>query len=105
MLYDGCIKNIKLARMAMESDNISKTHECLVKAQAIIGEFINTLNRDYDISTNLASLYEYILRLLIDANVKKKPELLEEPLEMLVELRDTWAEAVQLDRKQNYGAV
>jgi flagellar protein FliS len=52
----------------------------------------------YDIAKSLYALYDYIQFRLIQANVKKDKSQLEEARNMLVELRDTWAEAMKMAR-------
>ncbi len=56
-------------------------------------------------SKNLQLLYDYMYRQLISANVKSDKAILEEVEEMVVELRDTWKQAIQLNRQQQHGSV
>ena len=57
---------------------------------------------DYEISTNLRKLYDFIIDKLIDANISKKKEPIDEALEILTELRDTWKEAMKDVKKRVY---
>jgi flagellar protein FliS len=93
MLYDGAIRNLKNAREAIESKELDKAHQHIIKAQDIILEFMSTLNMDYEISQQLLSLYEYFYQQLVQANIKKDVKLLDEVSDFLVQLRDTWTEA------------
>ena len=96
MLYNGCLKFIKLAKRAMGEGKIEEKNTNLIKAQAIIQEFQITLDRDISISEGLAQLYEYINFRLIEANMKNDMASLEEAEGQVKELRDTWKEAMAL---------
>lgn len=96
MLYNGLVKFLNLGIQAIDEKNMESAHNNIIKAQRIIEEFMSTLNMDYDISKNLYSLYEYMNRRLIDANIKKDKEITEEVLGFAKELRDTWAQAMKL---------
>ena len=41
------------------------------RARNVVLELINSLDRQYDISNNLYSIYRYVDRLLIDASVRR----------------------------------
>jgi flagellar protein FliS len=41
-------------------------------------------------------LYDFIYGRLVDANIAKDTAVLKEALDLVVELRDTWAEAMKL---------
>ncbi|PKH10370.1 flagellar export chaperone FliS [Planomicrobium sp. MB-3u-38] len=96
MLYNGCLKFIKLAKRAMDEGKFEEKNTNLIKAQAIIQEFQITLDRDIAISEGLAQLYEYINFRLIEANMKNDLVILEEAEGQVKELRDTWKEAMAL---------
>ncbi|MFM9279943.1 flagellar export chaperone FliS [Paenibacillus jiagnxiensis] len=93
MLYDGAIRFVQAGIEGIEQKNYELVNRNLVKAQAIVHELISSLNFDYPIAQNLVAIYEYMLRLLIEANVQKKAEPALEVLEHLKELREAWVEA------------
>lgn len=103
MLYNGCLKFISLAKKAMAEKNIQERNTNIQKAQSIINELMVTLNMDVAISKNLLALYEYIKQRLIDANIKNDPSILKEVEELVTEFRDTWKQAIQINRRQQYG--
>ncbi len=91
MLYDGAIKFINKAIELIPQKKIEDVHVNIVKAQDIISELMTSLNMDAgDISNRLLSIYMYINRRLIDANISKKAEPLYEVKKHLTELRDAW---------------
>lgn len=95
MLYDGAIRFVKQGIAGIESKDWQTANENLIKAQRIVNEFIASLNFEYEISKQLNQIYEYMVRLLIEANMKKNKAAAEEVLEHLNELRDAWAEAAK----------
>lgn len=101
MLYNGLIKFLNLGVQAIENKELENAHNNIIKAQRIIEEFMATLDMNYDISKNLYSLYDYMHRRLIDANIRKDKEILEEVLGFARELRDTWAQAMKLAKCVN----
>ena len=96
MLYNGAVRFIKQGLTFIEERNIQGAHEAIVRAQEIVLHLSGTLNMDYELSKNLASLYDYINRRLVEANAKKDRAALAEALGLVEDLRDTWAQAVKL---------
>jgi flagellar secretion chaperone FliS len=103
LLYNGCIKFIKLAKKAIEEKNMAEKNTNLIKAQDIVQELMVTLNMEYEISKNMMSMYDYIYRRLIEANVKNDLSILDEIEGYVTEFRDTWKQVVQLNRQQQHG--
>ena len=103
MLYQGCIKFMRLAKKSIEEDNVHNTNEYLIRSQDIIMELLTTLDAEKggEVAQNLAALYEYMYRELIQANMKKDPERIDQVEGMLLELLEAWKEAVKSDRKEN----
>lgn len=99
MLYNGCIKFINIAELAMEDKDISKANENIQKAQAIINELNITLNMDIEISENLRTLYDFVNSRLVDANISKDRKPLEDAKGIVTDMRDTWKQAMALARK------
>ncbi|WP_404284858.1 flagellar export chaperone FliS [Exiguobacterium aurantiacum] len=99
MLYDGALKFTRLAKLAIEQGNPDLKNKNIQKTQAIFQELRLTLNKDIAISANLDSLYEYLGRRLVDANVKNDTTILDEVLDFTTELRDTWKEAMKLAKQ------
>ena len=92
MLYDGAIKNANFAVQYMESGEIEKVHDSLIKAKNIVTELLATLNMDQggEIAKNLKSLYSYMFSQLVEANMEKKSEPVLAVIDLLKELRGAW---------------
>lgn len=103
MLYNGCLKFISLAKKAIAEKNIAERNTNIQKAQSIINELMVTLNMDYEVSKNMMSLYEFIKQRLVEANIKNDSTILREAEELVTDFRDTWKQAIQINRRQQYG--
>ncbi|TFE29034.1 flagellar export chaperone FliS [Cohnella luojiensis] len=95
MLYDGAIRFIRQSIESIESNNIEKANSSLIKAQKITNELTASLNFQYPLSTDLARIYEYIVHLLITANVNKRKEPAIEALSYMMDLKEAWAQAAK----------
>lgn len=98
MLYNGLVKFLMQAQSAIEAKNIEKANNGIIKAQAIIVEFMSTLDMNYEVSQNLELLYDYMYRQLTQANLKKDNTIMAEVLGIAKELRDTWSQAIKLTK-------
>ena len=98
MLYEGAIKFCNIAIMAIEQKDIPKAHTNIVKVQRIIAEFRATLDFKYPVAEDFERVYEYLERRLVQANVKKDAEILEEVNTHLRSMRDTWKEVMKQGR-------
>jgi flagellar protein FliS len=61
---------------------------------------MSSLNRDVPISEQFITMYDYMLRRMVEANVRKDVEILDEVESLFGEFRDTWKEAMILAKKQ-----
>lgn len=98
MLYEGAIKFCNIAIMAVENKEIEKAHINIRKVEDIISEFQATLNYKYPVAKDFNNIYVYVKDRLQQANFKKDKEILEEVLEHLRTLRDTWKEVMRLTK-------
>ena len=103
MLYNGCLKFLHKAKQAIQEKNIQEKNTNLIKPQAIIIELMATLNMDIEVSKNMFSLYEYMNRRLVEANIQKDVAIIEEVEGLVTEFRDTWKEVIRINRQQQFG--
>lgn len=95
MLFDGAIRFARQGKEFMLQGDLEQSNGKLIRAQDIVNELILALDLDVgEIALNLQQLYTYIYELLVQANVKKEPEIVDEAVRMLQELRDTWEQVV-----------
>jgi flagellar secretion chaperone FliS len=102
MLYDGAIKFCRQAIAASEAGNVGEKLGRIAKVFAIITEFSNSLNHEIggDIAADLDGLYHFMLRELNKARTDASGESLRNVEKLLVDLRLTWGEAVEINRKE-----
>lgn len=105
MLYNGCLKFLGKAKVAIEEKNIAERNINLQKSQAIITELMSTLNMDIEISKQIFPLYEYMKRRLVEANMKNDVAIIGEIEGLVTEFRDTWKEVIRINRQQQYANV
>ncbi|MED1952370.1 flagellar export chaperone FliS [Brevibacillus centrosporus] len=100
MLYNGAIKFIKQAKLSLAERDYLKTHESCIKVQNILYELMSSLRREYPISGEFNKMYDYMLRRIVEANMRKSIEILDEVEDLFVQFRDTWKEAMVLAKTQ-----
>ena len=97
MLYEGGIKFLNQAIIALEKNDIVKANNLILRTEDIVREFQITLDHKYEeISKPMDQLYDYMHRRLVEGNLQKDVEILNEVLGMFREMRDTWKEAMKL---------
>lgn len=95
MLYEGTIKFCNIAMGAIEKKDYEKANINIQKARKIIVELQSTLDHKYPVAEDFDRIYDYIFHKLVQANIKKDPEILEEALVELRDLRDAWKEIMR----------
>lgn len=94
MLYEGCIKFLRLAELGIEENRMDLVNTNIIKAQNIIQELRVTLNTDAggEVSEQLANLYDFFLEELIQANIHKDSEKIIYVREQMADLLEAWKE-------------
>jgi flagellar protein FliS len=92
MLYDGAIRYAMQAKDALEVKDYETSYEKLTRAQNIIIEMQSGLR--YDVNPELcgrvASIYNFLYRKLLDANVQRDTTAIDDALKVLRVERETW---------------
>ncbi len=99
MLYDGAIRFLKIASENMTPRKYDLVNANIIKAQDIITELMLSLNLEEgkEIANSLLSIYIYMKKRLLEANMKKDSSILKEVIDLLTQLKTAWDE---LDRNQ-----
>ena len=100
MLYDGAIKFVNVAKVAIEQKNVQKAHDNIVKTQRIIDYLRQTLDMKYPVANDFEKIYSYISQRLVEANIKKDVEILEEINSHLHTVRDNWKEVMRINKEK-----
>lgn len=95
MLYEGIIKFINIAVVAVEDKNYEKAHINISKAEKIVEHLSITLNDKYPVSKDFDNVYKCIMQALVQGNIKKDKAELERALEYSRMIRDTWKEVMR----------
>ena len=98
LVYNELIKQLSLAQKAFAKNDIVEINRTLQKSQTLIRELQSTLNFDYDISNELNNIYSFFYTVTLNANIKKDSSQLQTLIEMIADLKDTFAEAEKLTR-------
>jgi flagellar protein FliS len=104
-LYDECLANLQLSIMYLDERKFEERFASLKKARQILSYLRDILNLDYEISHQLFALYEYYMTEILHANNSKDNKKVEEIIEMLTQLRDSFREAEKTSRGGVQGAV
>jgi len=94
MLYDGAVRFLSQGLAAMQAGQHVQQSILIGKAQAIIAHLHDTLDTEIGsaFAQSLAKIYTALLATLTQANIEDSPKPVENAIEILRELRETWAE-------------
>jgi flagellar protein FliS len=99
MLFDGALKSLAIAQDAFskpvtDRSRIETINKHLLKAQVILAELQGGLNMQEggEFAQTMHRLYDYHMRRLFEANVRKQVAPVNEVERLLREVRDAWAE-------------
>jgi flagellar secretion chaperone FliS len=105
MLLNGAIQRAEEAKRQAEKGRNDAVHNNLIRAQDIVNELRSALDmKAGDIAHGLDRVYEYCQHLLVQANIRKSPVPIEECVEHLTGLRDTWQELFEKMAKEEPAA-
>lgn len=92
MLMEGGLTRLAQARGAMERQQIAEKGELISKAIGIVNGLRQSLDIEQggEIAVNLDSLYDYMVRRLMEANLKNDSAILEEVSGLLREVKEGW---------------
>lgn len=92
MLYDGVIRFLRKAVIKMDAADIEGAHNYLVRSREILAELLSTLKPEKGggVGANLRRLYAYVFNRIIEANLHKDPQMVEEVINIMSTLREGW---------------
>src|SRR5579883_145594 len=92
MLYRGVLDSIASARRHLRLGDIRSRSRSISKAIAILTELAGSLDSKQggELSRNLAQLYDYVQRLLIQANIEQRDKPLVEAEQLVSKLAQAW---------------
>jgi len=97
MLYDRLVLDLDTAGAALDGRDLAGANTALIHAQEIVWELAAGLDpTKWNGGPALAALYQFILRELLDANVKKDAAKVASVRDLVDPLRDAWHQAASL---------
>ncbi len=107
MLYDGVVRFSEQAREALINKDFETSYNLIVKAQNIVSEFLSTLKDDYspEISSQMRGLYLFCYQRLVESNLKRDVEKLDDAIKILRHMRETWSLLLEKIATDGYGST
>lgn len=95
-LYDKAEQETNKAIYYIENKEIEKAGKSIIKVQDIVAMLDGSLKMNYEVSDNLAALYDFFFSQLVKANQHKDTEILRQLLPLFADLKDAFT---QISRK------
>ena len=103
--YQTAIQAVRDARRFLAENKIMDRARSISLAHGVLGELYRSLDftaGDGAMARELARLYDFMMRRLLDANARQADEPLSETLQLLCTLAEAWSEiAVNADRAKS----
>lgn len=99
MLYDGLIRFLRKAQQKIDAREVEAAHNYLVRSREIVAELLATLKPEKagEIGNNLKRLYSFAFNRIVEANLYKDAEMVEEVIRIMSTLREGWASMKQVE--------
>lgn len=103
LLFDEAINSLNKGLACLTVKDYEGTNRYFQKSQIIVSHLSESLDHQYSVADGLDSLYEYFFHQILQANIKKTPEPVEEILPMIAELKEAFAQADRQVRVEHTG--
>ena len=92
MLFDGALRFCLQAKKAIEEKDFEASYDNIKKAQKIVLELSSSLNHDVEpeVTEKMESLYNFMYRRLIEVNMSRDVEIIDEVMQLIKFERETW---------------
>lgn len=106
LLMDGALERLVKARAHMLRGEVAAKGETISRCIEIIGGLRDSLDPKVDSAMveRLDSLYEYMSRRLLQANLRDDADILDEVSRLLQQLRDSWVQIAPVPAARAVGA-
>jgi len=107
MLYDGALRFANEGLSAIQAQDRDAAFRALERAQLIVLELSNGTRREVnpEIADRMLSLYNFVWRRLVDANIYQDEQALREALRVLQHQRESWVLLLEKLRRELAGAA
>lgn len=100
MLVEGAVRFAKISRQAIVDNDLKKAHDALIRTQDIFTELMVSLDTTVgDWAVQLFRVYAFIKERLVEANLKKDIEIIDEIIPLIEDINETWKEAYKIAKK------
>ncbi len=100
-LYERLLLDLHKGKRAIVAGKVETSHTELVHAQDIVFELNMALDVEaWDGGRALRSIYEHLSSRLIEANVQKSVEIVDECIDVVAPLVEAWQEALVITQTQ-----
>lgn len=105
MLMDGVLQRLAGARGAIERRDVARKAQLLQRCGAILAELRASLDtqRGGALALNLDSLYEYMERQVLRANIESRASYVDEVASLMGEIRSAWLAIAPVPQRQPGG--
>lgn len=102
MVYDGAIETLGRAAVQLRANDIAAKNASITRAIRIIDEGLRAPldMRAGEVAANLAEVYDYMMRRLLQGSVRNDPAMIEEVRGLLLDLKSAWDELANRDKTQ-----
>ena len=103
MCYERAIGSLKTVKEKISSKEYEAKGKAIQKTQDILNLLMQSLDFEQGgkIATSLDALYNYMLRRLLEADLKKDEKIIEEVIYFLEELESAWKEIFSAPKNDN----
>lgn len=98
LLYDEVIKRLARAEFALKNSDMPVFEQSVQRSSEIIRYLNDTLDKKYEISKEIARMYEFFQFQLARISASRSPESIAELKNLVAELRDSFKEANKIAR-------
>ena len=100
ILYEMLLEYVDDAKEAIEKNDINEIHDSIRKARGCLRELMESIDFEYDIAGYFMSLYAYVNKELLLAEIRKDVKIFDNVKVVIEPLRDTYIELAKLDKSE-----
>jgi len=105
-LYERLQRDLEQAKIATTAEQVEEAHKQLVHAQDIVYELNLALDLDvWPEGDSLAAVYQYLSERLIEANLRKSTEIVDDCLDQVRPLVEAWQQALTISQRERATAM
>ncbi len=106
LIYQRLSIDLDKAIVAINANQVEAAHKVLINAQDLVFELQLALDSElWPGAVELQAIYDFLLGLLVAANLKKSTELVQRCIDIVSPLGESWVEAYQMLQRVEAGAT